>query len=97
MERLAGLDAELLCLSHNAAVRGRDDIRAYFAGAIAATRQYHERIVDETKAGKPVRQIAEQLGADIHSRTPLLPLDFFQKKCGLLVKQSLKYAGLSAA
>ena len=48
----------------------------------------------ETKAGKPVRQIAEELGAEIHRQTPLLPLDFFQKNCGLLVKQSLKHEGL---
>jgi glyoxylase-like metal-dependent hydrolase (beta-lactamase superfamily II) len=94
LERLASLDAEVLCLSHNGAVLGRDDVRAYFAGAISSTRQYHERIVAQAKAGKPVRQIAEELGAEIHRQTPLLPLDFFQKNCGLLVKQSLKHAGL---
>jgi glyoxylase-like metal-dependent hydrolase (beta-lactamase superfamily II) len=90
MERLAALDAEILCLSHNAAVVGRDDVRAYFAGATAATRQYHQRILAESKAGKAVRQLAEELGAEIHPQTPVLPLDFFQKNCGLLVKQSLK-------
>ena len=84
----------MLCLSHNGAVLGRAGVREYFAGAIAATRQYHERIVAEARAGKPVRQIAEELGAEIHRQTPLLPLDFFQKNCGLLVKQSLKHAGL---
>ena len=94
LERLAALDAEVLGLSHNGAVLGRDDVRAYFAGAIAATHQYHERIVAAAKDGKPVRQLAEELGAEIHRQTPLLPLDFFQKNCGLLVKQSLKHAGL---
>jgi glyoxylase-like metal-dependent hydrolase (beta-lactamase superfamily II) len=93
LERLAALDAEVLCLSHNGAVLGRDDVRAYFAGAISSTRQYHERIVAESTAGKPVRQLAEELGAEIHRQAPLLPLDFFQKNCGLLVKQSLKHAG----
>jgi glyoxylase-like metal-dependent hydrolase (beta-lactamase superfamily II) len=92
MERLAALDAEFLCLSHNGAVKGREAIREYFAGAIEATRKYHQRIVDETKAGKPTRQLAEELGAEIHRLTPVLPVDFFQKNCGLLVKQSLKYA-----
>ena len=95
LERLAGLDARLLCLSHNAAIQGQDEIRAYFAGAIAGTRQYHQRIVDETKAGKPTRQLAEELGAEIHPIAPLLPLDFFQKNCGLLIKQSLKHEGTS--
>jgi len=94
MERLAALDAQVVCLSHNGAVVGRDDVRAYFAGAISATRQYHERIVSESKAGKPARQLAEELGAEIHRQTLVLPLDFFQKNCGLLVKQSLKHEGL---
>jgi glyoxylase-like metal-dependent hydrolase (beta-lactamase superfamily II) len=97
LERLAGLDAEVLCLSHNAAIRGRDEIRAYFAGAIAATRDYHQRIVAETQAGKPLRQLSEELGEEIYRQAPLLPLDFFQKNCGLLVKQSLKHAGVSPA
>lgn len=91
MERLAGLGAELVCLSHNGAVRGAEAVAEYFRGAIEATRAYHERIVAETKAGKPVREIAEMLGAEIYDKTPLLPLDFFQKNCGLLVKQSLKH------
>ena len=43
-----------------------------------------------------MRQLAEELGAEIHAQTPLLPLDFFQKNCGLLVKQSLKHEGLAA-
>ncbi len=90
MERLAGLNAEVLCLSHNVAITGAEEVRAYFAGAIAATRQYHERIVAEAQSGKPSRQIAEELGAEIYQQTPVLPLEFFQKNCGLLVKQSLK-------
>ena len=94
MERLATLDAEILCLSHNGVIRGRDDVRAYLAGAIDATRQYHQRIVAEAAAGKPVRQIAEELGAEIHAQAAVLPLDFFQKNCGLLVKQSLKQEGI---
>jgi glyoxylase-like metal-dependent hydrolase (beta-lactamase superfamily II) len=91
IERLAGLDAEVVCLSHNAALTGGEEIRAYFAGALAATRQYHERIVAESKSGKPARQLAEELGAEIYQQVSLLPLDFFQKNCSLLVKQSLKY------
>ena len=38
LERLAGLEAEVLCLSHNGALRGAEAIRSYFAGAIATTR-----------------------------------------------------------
>jgi len=97
IERLAALNAEVVCLSHNGAVRGRDAVREYFAGALDSTRRYHQRIVDETKAGKPARQIAEELGTEIHALTPILPLDFFQKNCSLLIKQSLKHEGLAPA
>ncbi|MBM4019771.1 MAG: MBL fold metallo-hydrolase [Planctomycetes bacterium] len=96
MRRLADLGAEVLCLSHNGAIRGAEAVRAYFAGAIAATERYHERIVNEVRAGRPPREIAGQLGAEIHARMQLLPLDFFQKNCWLLVKHSLKSAGLAA-
>ncbi len=95
LERLATLGAEVLCLGHDGVIRGGDDIRAYFAGAIAATRQYHQRILALTKTGQSVRQIAEQLGTEIHRQTPVLPLDFFQKNCGNLVKQSLKHEGIA--
>jgi glyoxylase-like metal-dependent hydrolase (beta-lactamase superfamily II) len=94
MKRLAGLEAEVLCLSHNGVIRGGEEIRVYFRKAVSATEAYHQRIVAEAKAGKTLRQIAEQLGAEVHQNTQLLPLDFFQKSCGLLVKQSLKSEGI---
>jgi glyoxylase-like metal-dependent hydrolase (beta-lactamase superfamily II) len=94
IERLAGLGAEVLCLSHNGAIRGAADIAEYFRGAISATKQYHQRIIDEARAGKAVREIAETLGAEVHEKTPLMPLDFFQKNCALMVKLSLQHEGL---
>ena len=96
IERLAALDAEVLCLSHNGAITGAADVKAYFGGAIAATRAYHQRIIAEARAGKGVRDIAGRLGAEIHQRTGLLPLDFFQKNCALLVKRSLEHEGIEA-
>jgi len=94
MRRLAELDAEVLCLSHNAAVTGAEDVKAYFEGAIAATEAYHQRIVEEIEGGKSAEEIAGQLGAEVYERTQLMPLNFFQKNCALLVKQSMEYAGL---
>ncbi|MBM4042070.1 MAG: MBL fold metallo-hydrolase [Planctomycetes bacterium] len=94
MERLAGLGAEVLCLSHNGVIAGADDATAYLRGAIAATVAYHQRIMADARAGKPAPQIAAELGAEVHARTQLLPLDFFQKNCALLVKQSLKHEGI---
>ncbi len=95
MRRLAGLEAEILCLGHNAVVKGAKDIETYFRDAISATEAYHRRIVDEANAGKPTRQIAEELGSEIYEKSPLLPEDFFQKNCGLMVKQSLRHEGIS--
>ena len=89
IERLAALQAELLCLSHNAAIRGKESVAEYFRAALAGHTPYHERIVQEAQAGKSPREIAETLGNEAYARTPLLPVDFFQKNCSLLVKQSL--------
>ena len=95
IEHLAVLRAETLCLSHNAVIKGAEDVKAYFAAALAATKAYHDRIVAEARTGKPAREIAEALGAEIHEKTQLLPLGFFQKNCALLVKQSLQHEGIS--
>jgi len=94
MRRLAELDADVLCLSHNAVVTGADDVRAYFSGAIAATEEYHKRIVDALRGGTDPRQLAEQLGNEVHEKTQLLPAEFFQKNCGLMVKLSMKHEGI---
>jgi len=95
IERLLALDAEVLCLGHHGAVKGAAAVRSHLQAAIRAAAQYHGRIVEEAQSGKPPRQIAEQLGAEVHEKTPLLPVDFFQKNCGLLVKQSLGHEGIS--
>ena len=96
MERLAGLGAEILCLSHNGVIKGGEDVASYFDGAISATKEYHRRIIDGAEAGKPTRQIAEELGSEVYEKTPLLPLDFFQKNCGLMVKLSLRHEDMDA-
>jgi len=95
MERLAGLGAEILCLGHSAVVRGADAVATHFRRAMDATRAYHQRIVDEVKSGRPVRELAGQLGSEVYEKTPLLPLEFFQKNCNLLVKQSMRQEGIS--
>jgi glyoxylase-like metal-dependent hydrolase (beta-lactamase superfamily II) len=97
MRRLAELGASVLGLSHNAVIQGADDVNSYFRRAIATTEQYHQRIVTETKAGKTVRELAGQLGTEIHRRTPVMPVAFFQKNCALLVKKSLEHEGLQAS
>jgi len=94
MRRLEGLGAKVLCLGHNCVIEGADEVKSYFSAAMAATERYHQRIVEESRSGKSVREIAEQLGAEVYEMTQLLPLDFFQKNCALLVMQSLKHEGI---
>lgn len=94
IRRLGSLSTEVLCLSHNAAIKGANAVRAYFEGAISATEAYHERIVALAKAGKTAKEIAEQLGAQAYDKIKLLPVDFFEKNCSILVKQSLKHEGI---
>ena len=97
LRRLAALNAEVLCLSHNAVVVGEAAVKSYFAGAMAATEAYHQRIVEAVKAGKDVQELANELGAEAHAQAGRLPLDFFQKSCHLLVKHSLRHEGIEAA
>lgn len=96
MRRLADLDAEILCLGHLAVIKGADDIKQYFADAIEATEQCHRRIIEEIKGGKSGRQIAEDLGSEVFEKTQLMPLDFLQKNCSVLVKLSMKHEGIEA-
>ncbi len=94
IRRLAELGAEVLCLSHNAVIRGRDAVAAYFRDCLAATAAYHQQICERVRAGAAVRQLAEELGNEIHAKAPILPPVFFQKNCGLLVKHSLRHENI---
>lgn len=94
IERLAEVGAEILCLSHNAVIRGAEDVAAYFRRAVAETEQYHQHIVEKAKSGASVREIAAELGTGVYEKTPQLSVDFFQKNCALLVKHSLRHEGI---
>ncbi|MCL4207325.1 MAG: MBL fold metallo-hydrolase [Pirellulaceae bacterium] len=96
IERLAAIDAEVLGLSHNGAIRGAEAVGEYFRGVLASTRAYHQRIVDAAKSGRTVREVAEELGREIHDKAPLMPVDFFQKNCAILIKASLQHEGIEA-
>jgi len=97
IQRLASLNAELLCLSHNAVISGAEAVAAYFKGALEATEAYHARIIADVQAGKSVREIAGQLGEEVYAHTQLLPLEFFQKNASVLVKQSMEYEEIAPA
>ena len=95
IKRLAALNAEILCLGHHGVINGAAEVETYFSDALSATEAYHQRIVAEVKEGTSVRELAERLGTEVYQKTQLLPLDFFQKNCGLVIKQSLKHEGIT--
>lgn len=95
IRRLGDCRAETLCQGHHGAILGGDEVREFFQRAAEVTEVYHRRIVAEVRAGKAVRPLAEELGAEVHARSRILPLDFFQKNCGVLIKQSLRREGIA--
>ncbi|UCE48924.1 MAG: MBL fold metallo-hydrolase [Phycisphaerales bacterium] len=92
IQRLMSLNAEIVCLSHNAVIKGAEAVKAYFEAATTATEAYHERIVTEIGAGRSQEEVARQLGNEVYENTQLLGVEFFQKNCEQLVKQSVKYS-----
>ena len=97
IKRLATLETEILCLSHNAVIVGADDVKAYFQGALEATEAYHKRIIEEVQSGKSPREIAGQLGEEVFAKTQLMPVEFFQKNSSVLVKRSMDYEEIAPA
>ena len=95
IRRLGALGAETLCQGHHGAILGRDEVQAFFQCAAEVTEGYDRRFIDEVRAGKELRPLAEQLGTEVHERSRILPLDFFQKNCGVLIKQSLRREGIA--
>lgn len=92
IRRLAALNAEILCLSHNAVIKGAGAVKEFFDKVTAATEACHKRILADTDAGKCSEMIGSELGSEIYEQTQLLGEEFFQKNSALLVKQSLKFA-----
>lgn len=93
MKQLAALNARILCLGHNAVIEGTDAVSAFFDAAIDATEDWHTRILQATEdQSKDASMIAADLGAEVYEQTQLLNLEFFQKNCELLTKQSVKHA-----
>ena len=92
IRRLAALDAKVLCLGHNAVIKGSDAVKAYFNAAITATEAWHTRILQATGDQSDAGTIASKHGTEVYAQTQLLNQEFFQKNCEQLVKQSVKYA-----
>ncbi len=93
MKQLTALNANILCLGHNAVIEGSDAVSAFFDAAIGATEDWHTRIIQATQdQSKDASMIAADLGAEVYEQTQLLSLEFFQKNCELLTKQSAKCA-----
>ena len=61
LQKLLGLDADLLALAHNAAVQGRGRVRAFLEDSLAETRRLKERIVAWLGESQDFTRIAERI------------------------------------
>lgn len=95
LERLRNCSATYLGLSHNGVIKGVDAVRSYLDLSIQRSKEFHERVLRAYKKVGRVRPIAEKLGTEVYAHTQSMPLEFLQKHCGLLVKNSLKHEGIT--
>ena len=63
-----------MCLGHNAVIKGVETVSTFFDAAIAATEDWHTRILQATEdQSKDASMIAADLGADrqvyVHANT----------------------------
>lgn len=61
LEKLLGLEAEVLALAHNTPVRGKDRVREFLAASLAETRQLKERIIARLGQSVDFTHIAEKI------------------------------------
>jgi glyoxylase-like metal-dependent hydrolase (beta-lactamase superfamily II) len=63
LEKLRALDAEILALPHNLAIKGRKDVEAFFSRSIQETLELKTKILQELQTSSDFNAIAEKLFA----------------------------------
>jgi glyoxylase-like metal-dependent hydrolase (beta-lactamase superfamily II) len=87
LEKLLGLEAEVLALAHNTAVRGKDRVREFLAASLAETRQLKERIISRLGQSVDFTRIAEMiLEEDYFSPTLMGPREALMINVSAMVK-----------
>lgn len=72
LRKLLALEADALALAHNAAIRGRERVRAFLASSLAETRRLKERIAAWLGESGDFAAIAERILAEEYDAPTLL-------------------------
>ncbi len=72
LQKLLGLDADLLALAHNAAVQGRARVRKFLEDSLAETRRLKERIIAWLGESQDFARIAERILEEEYDAPTLL-------------------------
>lgn len=72
LQKLLGLDADLLALAHNAVIQGRGRVRAFLGDSLAETRRLKERIIAWLGESRDFARIAERILVEEYDAPTLL-------------------------
>lgn len=72
LEKLLALDAEVLALAHNTAVKGKARVRKFLAASLAETRKLKEKILDRLGRSQDFGRIAERLLAEEYASPTIM-------------------------
>lgn len=86
IQKLAILPARLAVLSHNGAVDLNQ--RPFLEQALAATMEYHGRLMERLASGEAQADICSEQAAWVHSYAPIASVKAIEFLVGLLCKQS---------
>jgi len=92
--RMAQLPANLALLSHNGAVKG--ELREFMLKALAATRDYHQGLVQRLAGGADQAALCQAEARWVHGFAPIASPKAIDFLCQCLCRQSLKTADLDA-
>ena len=90
IRKLATYGAQRAILSHNAVIEGNSDTGQFFEKAIAATKAYHEDILDRLDRGNSVDSIAMEGAHFVSTLTDIQPFKVIYDLSKLLIGRSRK-------
>ncbi len=72
LKKLLALEAEVLALAHNTAIKGKDNVRAFLAASLAATQRLKEKILERLDQSDDFAAIAERLLAEEYAAPTIM-------------------------
>jgi glyoxylase-like metal-dependent hydrolase (beta-lactamase superfamily II) len=72
LKKLLALEAEVLALAHNTAIKGKDNVRTFLAASLAATQKLKEKIIERLDQSIDFAAIAERLLAEEYAAPTIM-------------------------